>query len=52
MAEFACLDCSYEAHFTEFKTGTHSDIFEGSDEVVEVDDVECPVCGSDAVYEL
>jgi DNA-directed RNA polymerase subunit RPC12/RpoP len=52
MAEFACIACGYEAHFVEFKTGSHTEHVEETDEDVEVDEVECPECGSAAVVEL
>lgn len=52
MAEFACVDCSHEAHFSEFKTGTTDGYNDDGTDFIEEDEVECPRCGSDAVYEL
>lgn len=54
MAQFCCTACDHEGHFTEFKVGTHMEPSddEDHDEEVEVDDLECPECGSGSVVEL
>jgi Zn finger protein HypA/HybF involved in hydrogenase expression len=52
MAQFQCTQCDYDAHFVEFRTGTHEEIDDETGEVDEVDDLECPQCGSESVIEL
>jgi DNA-directed RNA polymerase subunit RPC12/RpoP len=52
MAQFACMACGHEGHFVEFKTGSHTEHDEDIDEDIEVDEVECPDCGSASVVEL
>jgi Zn finger protein HypA/HybF involved in hydrogenase expression len=54
MARFSCASCDYEAHFVEFKVGEHTELSDPDDETseeIEVADLECPSCGSEAVYE-
>ena len=53
MAIFACSACDHQAHFSEFKVDSDSPVYEEDDngEEVEVDEVECPECGSSACYE-
>ena len=50
MAQFNCSDCDHTGHFSEFRTGTTHLEFVDSDDCgldsYEVDDVECPECGS------
>lgn len=52
MAEFSCIDCGYEGHFSEFKTGSHQGHSDDGSEEIDIDEVECPRCESDSVYEL
>ncbi len=51
MAQFACIACGHEGHFVEFKTGSHVEHDDETEEDVELDDVECPECGSESVVE-
>lgn len=51
MAQFTCSSCGHEAHFSEFKVGSHSEMADEGDDLIEVDDCECPDCGSEDVYE-
>jgi DNA-directed RNA polymerase subunit RPC12/RpoP len=49
MAQYTCSDCGHSDHFSEFKSGSH--VEEGELEDVEVDEVECPECGSENASE-
>lgn len=61
MAEYACSDCGYRGHYSEFKahmSGEDRDAeVEAQDSAYragedDIDDsVECPECGSDSAYE-
>lgn len=54
MAQFSCTTCGHEGHFVEFKAGQHTETVDLGDDVtedVEVDDLECPSCGSESVVE-
>lgn len=57
MATFACNSCGYQGSFSEFSLGTtHTETIGDDDdpgqEELEVDDVECPECGSASVFEI
>lgn len=54
MAQFQCMECDYEGAFFEFKTGSHTEVSEDedSDDEIDVDETNCPACGSESVVEL
>ena len=51
MANFACGLCGHEGHYVEFKTGSHEVFDSEIEELIEVDELECPECGNPEPYE-